>query len=69
MNNQGTPQDILRAEANGRPQGGVWAVRDYHTTLEKRAIAGAEVTPGYFYMVVAATVMARPGCCSTVRRP
>lgn len=61
MNNQGTPQDILRAEANGRPQGGVWAVRDYHTTLEKRAIAGAEVTPGYFYMVVAATVMATAG--------
>ena len=61
MNNQSTQQDILRGEANDRQKGGVWAVRDYHTTLEKRAIAGAEVTPGYFYMVIAATVMATAG--------
>ncbi|MEZ5351113.1 MAG: DUF389 domain-containing protein [Bryobacteraceae bacterium] len=40
---------------------GVWGVRNYHTTLEQRAIAGATMTNGYLAMVVAAAVMATAG--------
>lgn len=40
---------------------GAWGVRNYHTTLEQRAIAGATITGGYISMVVAATVMATAG--------
>jgi uncharacterized hydrophobic protein (TIGR00271 family) len=40
---------------------GAWGVRNYHTTLEQRAIAGATITGGYIAMVVAATVMATAG--------
>ena len=40
---------------------GVWSIPNYHTTLERRAIAGAAITGGYLAMVVAATVMATAG--------
>lgn len=40
---------------------GIWAVRNYHTTLEQRAIAGGTFTAGYWAMVLAATVMATAG--------
>lgn len=40
---------------------GIWAVRDFYTTLEQRAVAGAAMTAGYFYMVIVATVMATAG--------
>jgi uncharacterized hydrophobic protein (TIGR00341 family) len=40
---------------------GAWGVRNYHTTLEQRAISGATITGGYISMVVAATVMATAG--------
>ena len=40
---------------------GVWGVRNYHTTLEKRARAGAEMTGGYVAMVIAAAGMATAG--------
>jgi uncharacterized hydrophobic protein (TIGR00271 family) len=40
---------------------GVWGVRNYHTTLEQRAQAGATMTGGYLAMVVAASVMATAG--------
>ena len=43
------------------PKGHVWGVRDYHTTLELRAISGATISWGYFSMTVAATVMATAG--------
>lgn len=40
---------------------GVWGVRNYYTTLERRAAAGAAVTPGYVAMAVAAAAMATAG--------
>jgi uncharacterized hydrophobic protein (TIGR00271 family) len=43
------------------PKGRVWGVRDYHTTLEQRAIAGATMNWGYVSMTVAAAVMATAG--------
>ncbi len=52
---------ILRDEALAEQSGGVWAVRDYHTTLEQRGIAGAAMTKGYFAMTAAAMVMATAG--------
>ena len=39
----------------------VWGVRDYYTTLEQRAQAGAEVTAGYILMVTASAVLATAG--------
>jgi len=39
----------------------VWGVRNYHTTLERRALAGAAMTGGYLAMVVAASAMATAG--------
>jgi uncharacterized hydrophobic protein (TIGR00271 family) len=39
----------------------VWGVRDYYTTLEQRALAGAEVTAGYILMVSASAVLATGG--------
>jgi uncharacterized hydrophobic protein (TIGR00271 family) len=61
MTTPDTPRGILRSQAQTFPKGGVWGVRDYHTTLEQRAIAGATITRGYFAMTVAATVMATAG--------
>jgi uncharacterized hydrophobic protein (TIGR00271 family) len=56
------PQDgILKEGPSVLPKGGVWAVRDYHSILEQRAIAGAAMSAGYIYMVAAATVMATAG--------
>jgi hypothetical protein len=52
---------ILREAVPVFPKGRVWGVRDYHTTLEERAIAGAAMTWGYFSMTVAAAVMATAG--------
>ncbi len=40
---------------------GVWGVRNYYTTLERRAAAGAAITPGYVAMAVAAAAMATAG--------
>jgi uncharacterized hydrophobic protein (TIGR00271 family) len=40
---------------------GVWGVRDYYTTLEQRAQAGAEVTFGYILMVSASAILATGG--------
>jgi uncharacterized hydrophobic protein (TIGR00271 family) len=51
----------LRDHVEPRPTGGVWGVRDYHTILEQRAVAGATMTGGYLAMVVVATVMATAG--------
>lgn len=49
---------ILREES---PEAGIWGVRNYHTTLEQRARAGAQLTGGYFSMVIAAAVLATAG--------
>jgi uncharacterized hydrophobic protein (TIGR00271 family) len=40
---------------------GVWEVRDYYTTLERRARAGAEITFGYVLMVLASAILATGG--------
>lgn len=40
---------------------GVWEVRNYYTTLENRAKAGAEITFGYVLMVLASAVLATGG--------
>lgn len=45
----------------GREWFGVWEVRDYYTTLEQRAKAGAEVTFGYVLMVVVSAIMTTGG--------
>ncbi|MFZ1658332.1 MAG: hypothetical protein WAT61_05920, partial [Flavobacteriales bacterium] len=29
---------------------GIWGIRNYYTTLEERAIAGAVISPGYIAM-------------------
>jgi len=39
----------------------VWEVRDYYTTLERRAEAGAEFTYGYFLMVTVSALLATGG--------
>jgi len=52
---------ILRDAVQVLPKGHVWGVRDYHTTLERRAIAGATISWGYVSMTVAAAVMATAG--------
>jgi len=53
-------EEILRQETAQR-SAGVWGVRNYHTTLEKRATAGAALTGGYLAMTVAAAAMATAG--------
>lgn len=40
---------------------GVWGVRNYYTTLERRAVAGATITSAYLAMVVAAAAIATAG--------
>lgn len=40
---------------------GVWGARNYYTTLERRAVAGAAITPGYVAMAAAAATMATAG--------
>lgn len=40
---------------------GVWEVRNYYSTLESRARAGAEITPGFFLMALAAAMLATAG--------
>jgi uncharacterized hydrophobic protein (TIGR00271 family) len=45
----------------GRQWFGVWEVRNYYSTLERRATAGAEITPGFFFMAVAAASLATAG--------
>ena len=61
MTTPATPTGILRDAVPVLPKGHVWGVRDYHTTLEQRAIAGAAMTWGYLSMAVASTVMATAG--------
>jgi uncharacterized membrane protein len=56
-----TDQTIQNPSADGWRLGDIWGVRNYHTTLEKRVIAGATMTGGYISMVVAAFVMATAG--------
>lgn len=55
------PTGILRNDASVDRGIGVWGIPNYHTTLERRAIAGGLITRGYLSMVVAATVMATAG--------
>jgi uncharacterized hydrophobic protein (TIGR00271 family) len=45
----------------GRQWFRVWEVRNYYSMLETRARAGAEITPGYFLMAVAAASLATAG--------
>jgi len=45
----------------GREWFGVWEVRDYYTTLEQRAKAGAEITFGYILMVLVSAALATGG--------
>jgi len=45
----------------GRQWFGVWEVRDYYTTLEQRAKAGAEITFGYILMVLVSAALATGG--------
>lgn len=40
---------------------GVWEVRNYYTSLEQRAKAGAEITFGYVLMVLASAALATGG--------
>ncbi len=40
---------------------GIWGIRNYYTTLEERAIAGAVISPGYIAMTVAAAGLATAG--------
>jgi len=40
---------------------GVWEVRNYYTTLERRAKAGAEITFGYVLMVLTSATLATSG--------
>jgi uncharacterized hydrophobic protein (TIGR00271 family) len=61
MNTNDDPHPVLHDERPVYPERGIWAVRDFYTTLEQRAVAGAAMTAGYFYMVVVATVMATAG--------
>ena len=61
MTTPATPTGILRDAVPVLPIGRLWGVRDYHTTLEKRAIAGAAMSWGYFSLTVAATIMATAG--------
>src|SRR5664280_318395 len=56
-----TPTGILRDAVPVFPQGRFWGSRDYHTTLEQRAIAGAAMSWGYVSMTLAAAVMATAG--------
>lgn len=55
------PEELLRDEPSAAKSRGVWGVRNYHTTLEQRAISGGTLTGGYLAMVLAATVMATAG--------
>ncbi|MGC8775472.1 MAG: hypothetical protein ACP5R6_09480 [Chlorobaculum sp.] len=48
-----TQKGIIRDAIPVLLAGGVWGVRDYHTILEKRAIAGSAMSWGYVSMVVA----------------
>lgn len=54
-------EPIVREEPPPEQEGGVWGVRNYHTTLERRALAGAAMTRGYVAMVVVAAAMATAG--------
>jgi uncharacterized hydrophobic protein (TIGR00271 family) len=45
----------------GRKWFGVWGVRDYYTTLEQQAEAGAKVTFSYVLMVLVAAMLATAG--------
>jgi uncharacterized hydrophobic protein (TIGR00271 family) len=47
--------------ALGREWFGVWGVRDYYTTLEERAKAGAKVSFGYILMVLVSATLATGG--------
>ena len=55
------PTGILRSDDSVARGVGVWGIANYHTTLERRAVAGGAITSGYLAMVVAATVMATAG--------
>lgn len=40
---------------------GIWGIRNYYTTLEQRALAGAVISPGYISMATAAAGLATAG--------
>ena len=52
----------------GREWFGVWEVRDYYTTLEQRAKAGAEITSGYILMVLVSAALATGGLLLNVKQ-
>lgn len=55
------PTGVLRSDDSVVRGVGVWGIPNYHTTLERRAVAGGVISGGYLAMVVAATVMATAG--------
>lgn len=55
------PTGLLRSDDSVVQGVGIWGIPNYHTTLERRAVAGGAITSGYLAMVVAATVMATAG--------
>ena len=61
MTTTAVPPKVLRDAVPVLPKGRVWSVRDYHTMLEQRAIAGATISWGYVSMTAATTVMATAG--------
>ncbi len=61
MTNPKIAKELLPKENTAFRDVGAWGVRNYHTTLEQRAIAGATITGAYISMVIAATVMATAG--------
>ena len=59
MNSPGDVDPILRTPPP--PGAGVFGVRNYHTILEQRAVAGSVMTGGYLSMVIASAAMATAG--------
>jgi uncharacterized hydrophobic protein (TIGR00271 family) len=60
VNGSHSIEPVLR-DGTPIPSAGVWGVRNYHTTLEQRALAGAAMTGGYLAMVIASAAMATGG--------
>jgi uncharacterized hydrophobic protein (TIGR00271 family) len=56
-----SPKPPIVRDSSSEPVTGIWGVRNYHTTLERRAKAGAAMTGGYLAMVIAAAAMATAG--------
>ena len=52
---------IVETRSAYHAHSGVWGVRNYYSTLEQRAKAGSEITPGYVSIVLASAVLATAG--------